>query len=183
MNRKNLKQQHLVELAATLLILVFANILSGYVFTRIDLTAERRFSLSTSTRELASGLKDEVFFKIYLAGDLPPGFRRLQNSTREILDEFRVYAGDNIQYEFINPSDQSNDAERAALYKQLAGKGLTPTNLEERDNESTSQKIIFPGAIVSTGSKEVALQLLKSRMGSSPDEMLNNSIENLEYEI
>lgn len=183
MNRKNLKQQHLVELAATLLILVFANILSGYVFTRIDLTAEKRFSLSTSTRELASGLKDEVFFKIYLAGDLPPGFRRLQNSTREILDEFRVYAGDNIQYEFINPSDQSNDAERAALYKQLAGKGLTPTNLEERDNESTSQKIIFPGAIVSTGSKEVALQLLKSRMGSSPDEMLNNSIENLEYEI
>lgn len=183
MKTRNLKKQSLIQLLLLLLILVFLNVLAGYVFTRFDLTGEKRYSLSPSTKKLAGELKDVVYFKIYLDGDLPPGFKRLRNSTKELLDEFRIYGGDNIQYEFIDPSAAADEKERLQLYKQLAGKGLTPTNLQEREKAGTSQQLLFPGALVTYKAKEVSLQLLKSRMGSSPEEMLNNSVEGLEYEI
>ncbi len=147
------------------------------------MTQEKRYSLSPSSKDLAANLKDIVFFKFYLDGDLPPGFARLKNSTREILDEFRVYSGDNIGYDFIDPAADKDEKSRMDLYKELAKKGLFPTNLEQKQKSGESQKIIFPGAIVTYRSREYPLQILKSRMGSSPEEMLNISVENLEYEI
>ena len=180
---RNIKKQSLLQLVLLVSILVILNVLSRFVFSRIDMTQEKRFTLSQSSKQLSKDLKDIVFFKIYLDGDLPPGFNRLKNSLKELLDEFRVYSGDNIDYEFIDPSASSDEKEKMQLYKQLAGKGLIPTNLEQKDQAGQSQKIIFPGAIVTYRSKEYPLQILKSKMGSSPEQMLNNSIENLEYEI
>ncbi len=168
-------------LAAGLLILL--NIVSSYVFFRLDLTSDKRYKLSESSKQLATELKDVVYFKIYLDGDIPPGFRRLKNATREMLDEFKVYAGDHIEYEFVDPSANVDDKERNQVYKQLNEKGLTPTQLESREKGSRSQYLIFPGAIVSHGSQEIPVQLLKSRIGSNADAMLNSSIENLEFEI
>ncbi len=180
---RNIKKQSLLQLLLLVSILVLLNVLSRFVFSRIDMTQEKRFTLSQSSKQLSKDLNDIVFFKIYLDGDLPPGFNRLKNSLKELLDEFRVYSGDNIEYEFIDPSASSDEKEKMQLYKQLAGKGLIPTNLEQKDLAGQSQKIIFPGAIVTYRSKEYPLQILKSKMGSSPEQMLNNSIENLEYEI
>ena len=180
---RNIKKQSLLQLVLLVSILVILNILSRFAFSRIDMTQEKRFTLSQSSKQLSKDLKDIIFFKIYLDGDLPPGFNRLKNSLKELLDEFRVYSGDNIEYEFIDPSASSDEKEKMQLYKQLAGKGLIPTNLEQKDQAGQSQKIIFPGAIVTYRSKEYPLQILKSKMGSSPEQMLNNSIENLEYEI
>lgn len=164
-------------------ILIILNVLSRYAFARFDLTQEKRYTLSPSSRQLAKNLEDIIYFKIYLEGNLPPGFNRLKNSLKEILDEFRVYSGDNIDYEFIDPTANTDEKQKIDFYRQLSKKGLIPTNLEQKDQSGQSQKIIFPGAIVSYRSKEFPLQILKSRMGSSPEQMLNNSIENLEYEI
>lgn len=183
MKSGNIKKQNITRLFLLLGILIVLNILSGYLFTRFDLTQEKRYSLSPSSKDLAANLKDIVFFKFYLDGDLPPGFARLKNSTREILDEFRVYSGDNIGYDFIDPAADKDEKSRMDLYKELAKKGLFPTNLEQKQKSGESQKIIFPGAIVTYRSREYPLQILKSRMGSSPEEMLNISVENLEYEI
>ena len=180
---RNIKKQSLLQLVLLISILVILNVLSRFAFSRIDMTQEKRFTLSQSSKQLSKDLNDIVFFKIYLDGDLPPGFNRLKNSLKELLDEFRVYSGDNIEYEFIDPSTSSDEKEKMQLYKQLAGKGLIPTNLEQKDQAGQSQKIIFPGAIVTYRSKEYPLQILKSKMGSSPEQMLNNSIENIEYEI
>ncbi len=183
MARRNTKKHSLIQLLLLVLILVVINVLSSMLFTRIDMTQEKRYSLSNSSKELAKNLDDIVFFRFYLDGDLPPGFNRLKNSAREILDEYRVYSGDNIGYEFIDPTTDPDEKARLQLYKQLAEKGLFPTNLEQKGQSGESQKIIFPGAIVSYRSKEFPLQILKSKMGSSPEEMLNASVENLEYEI
>ncbi len=177
------RKDSLLRLIASLVILVSVNIIGNFLFFRIDLTAEKRYSISDASRELAGSLNDVVYFKVYLDGELPPGFRRLRNATRELLDEFRIYAGGNIEYEFVDPSAEPEEKKRLELYKQLARKGLLPTNLEEREKGGSSQKIIFPGAIASFGGEEIPVQLLKSRLGSSPEEMLNTSVENLEYEI
>ncbi|MCX6291939.1 MAG: gliding motility-associated ABC transporter substrate-binding protein GldG [Bacteroidetes bacterium] len=181
--KRQLKKQNIIRLILAVTMLILVNVISGFVFTRMDLTAEKRFSLAPSTKELLKKLDDVIYVKIYLDGELPPGFKRLRNSTRELLDEFRVYAGNNIEYEFIDPNAIANKEERNKLYQQLSKKGLEPTNLEERQQGGTSQKIIFPGAILNYRAEEIPLQLLKSQMGSGSEQMLNNSIEGLEYDF
>ncbi len=181
--KRSIKQQSIIQLFLILAIVVLINVLAQFAFTRLDMTQEKRYSLSQSSKDLATHLDDIVYFKIYLAGDLPPGFLKLRNSLKEMLDEFRIYSKANIEYEFIDPNSNPNEKERVELYKQLSKKGLYPTTLEENQNGSQSQKLIFPGAIVNFRSKEIPMQILKSKLGSGSDEMLNTSVENLEYEI
>ena len=180
---RNAKKQSIIRLILLSGILVLVNILAQFAFHRFDMTQENRYSLSESSKDLAKELDDIVYFKFYLDGDLPPGFLKSKNSLKEMLDEFRIYSDDNIEYEFIDPSAHPDEKQRVELYKQLTEKGLFPTNLEETDKGQQSQKIIFPGAIVNYKSLEVPMQILKSKFGGNSDEMLNNSIENLEYEI
>ena len=99
-------------------------------------------------------MNDIMYVKIYLDGDLPPAFKKLRNSAKELLDEFRVYARDNIEYEFVDPSASTVKKERDELYRQLNKKGLEATNLEERSKGSSSQKIIWPGAIINFRGRE-----------------------------
>ncbi len=167
-----------------LLGLVLAGVLSGQVFVRADLTADRRYTLSDATHEALEQLDDIVYVRVYLEGDLPAGFRRMRNATRELLDEFRVIAGARLQYEFVDPSDIDDPAVRNDLYKQLHGKGLNPTNIEitERGG-SRSQKLIFPGALISYGGTEMAVNLLRNNPALQAEQNLNNSIQGLEYEF
>jgi ABC-2 type transport system permease protein len=183
MVKRQLKKQSIVQLVVAAAILISINVIGSFVFTRFDLTSEKRFSLAPSTKAYLKTLNDVIYVKIYLDGDIPPGFKRLRNSTKELLDEFRVYAKDNIEYQFIDPSAIADKKERNDLYQQLAQKGLQPTNLEERQKGGTSQKILFPGVIMNYRSEEIPIQLLKSHIGSGSEEMLNNSIEGLEYDF
>ncbi|MGA3014206.1 MAG: Gldg family protein [Bacteroidales bacterium] len=127
--KKNIKRSNIIQLFLVIVILILANFIAGFVFTRLDLTAEKRYSLAPATKKMLKGLKDDVFFKVYLEGDLPPGFRRLANETKEMLDEFRAYSN-HIQYEFVDPSSNPDAKERTDGYKLLAERGLQPTNLK-----------------------------------------------------
>jgi ABC-2 type transport system permease protein len=127
-------------------------------------------------------LDDIVYFQVYLDGDFPAGFKRLKRETREMLDQFRAYS-DNIQYEFINPSSSDDATERNTIYQRLIERGLRPTDLQVKTNEGSTQQIIFPGAIVSYKNTELPLELLLSQSGIPPEEVLNNSIQNLEFNL
>jgi ABC-2 type transport system permease protein len=179
--RKSMKRQNLVRLLLLVLLLVVANVISSFVFTRFDLTTEKRFTLSKSTRDLVSNLNDVVYVRVYLDGDFPPSFKRLQNATREMLDELRAYSNGNLEYQFINPSENPDEKERSKIYQQLLNKGIQPTNLKAKNKEETSEQIIFPGALVSAMGQEFPLMLLQDQIGASPEQMLNNSIQGLEY--
>ena len=181
--QKSIKQQNIFQLILVAGIIILANVISSFIFTRFDLTGDKRFTVSTASKETLSKLKDVVYVKVYLEGDFPAGFQKLRNSTRELLDELRRYSNGNLDYEFIDPSASADPKERNKFYQQLAEKGLQPTNLESKTKEETVQKIIFPGAIVSFAGEEVPVQLLKDQIGVSSAQMLNNSIQNLEYEI
>ncbi|MGE5425448.1 MAG: Gldg family protein, partial [Syntrophothermus sp.] len=180
--KKNIKSSNVTQLVLGVIIIILINIISSFIFTRLDLTAEKRYSLSPATKTLVKGIKDEILFKVYLEGDLPPAFSRLANETREMLDEFRAY-NDNIQYEFINPSENPNVKERNETYKLLVERGLQPTDLRMNKKGQSSQLIIFPGAIVSYQGKETPVQLLMTQMGQSPETVLNSSIQALEYNL
>ncbi len=180
--KKDIKQSNIIQLVFGLLIIVLINVIGYYVFTRFDLTSEKRYTLSEPTKEMLKELDDIVYFQVYLDGEFPAGFKRLRRETKEMLDQFRAYS-DYIQYDFINPSASSDPKERNDVYERLMERGLNPTDLQVKTNDGSSQQIIFPGAIVSYRNNEIPMELLLSQMGIPPEEVLNNSIQNLEFNI
>ncbi len=180
--KKNIKKRNIIQLILAVIILILINIISSFIFTRFDLTAEKRYTLSKATKQILKNLDDVVLFKVYLEGELPPGFRRLSNETREMLNEFRAYS-DNIQYEFVDPSSNPNTKERNDGYRLLMERGLEPTDLRITKKGQSSQLVIFPGTIVSYGGREVPVQLLLTQLGQDPNKVLNNSIQTLEYNL
>nr|MBK9650583.1 Gldg family protein [Bacteroidota bacterium] len=99
------------------------------------------------------------------------------------LAEMRIYSNGNLGYEFIDAAAIENEQQREALYKQLYQKGLMPTTLQLKENDASTQKIIFPGAIINSNNLEQAITFLQEQMGVGDAQMLNNSIRNLEYQI
>lgn len=177
------KKRNIIRLLFALVIVVLLNYIGSFVFSRFDLTSEKRYSISDASKEMLKKLDDVVFVRVYLSGELPAGFSRLKDATKEMLDEFRVYSNANIEYEFIDPSESPDEKTRLEIYQQLTKQGLQYTNLEYNEGEKVSEKIIFPGAIISFKGSETPVQLLKSQVGAGSEEMLNNSMQQLEYEL
>ena len=182
MKNKN-KFNSFLQLFSAIVIVVLINVIGNYVFHRFDLTAEKRYSLSAATKKLLKELDDVVYFKVYLEGEFPAGFKRLRSETKEMLDEFRAYAGDNIQYTFINPSQNEDVNKNTEVYEQLYKAGLLPTSLQVKTENGEQNQIIFPGALVTYHEKTFPLQLLKAQVALGEEEVLNGSIENLEFEF
>jgi ABC-2 type transport system permease protein len=180
--QRKIKKNNLIKLGFGLIIILLLNIISFYVFTRFDLTTEKRYTLSKATKTYLRSVDDVIYFKIYLEGDFPAGFKRLRMETKEMLDEFRAY-NDNIQYKFINPSEGSDKKKIKDIQNQLMQKGIQPTNLQVKTADGSTQQLIFPGGIVSYKNKEIPIQLLVSQIGLPSEQVLNNSIQNLEYNL
>lgn len=182
--RKSLKKNQIITFLVTLVIVVVVNIIGSFVFTRFDLTSEKRYTLSNTTKEILGNLEDYVYFKVYLEGDFPAGFKKLRRETKEMLDEFRAYSKF-IDYEFINPSESTDPAERNETYKLLYQSGLNPTNLVDKKADGSSQQmIIWPGALVSyRNDTELAVDLLENQIGQSSEGALNASMQNLEFKL
>ncbi|MDO7853413.1 gliding motility-associated ABC transporter substrate-binding protein GldG [Hymenobacter convexus] len=177
------KQRDLLQFAAVLGLLLLFNFTAQRFFFRLDLTEEKRYTMSDATKKLLRDLKQPVTITVYLTGDFPPAFRRLEQGVRETLTEFQVYGGANLNYIFIDPSAGSTEAARNAFYTSLFKKGLKPTNLGATENGKRVEKIIFPYAVVSVGGKDKNVLLLRGNQAAPADVRLNQSIEGLEYEL
>ncbi|MBQ9639258.1 MAG: gliding motility-associated ABC transporter substrate-binding protein GldG [Bacteroidales bacterium] len=178
--KRNLRRTHLLELGAALLIIVFANIISNYFFGRIDLTAEKRYTLSPATKSLLKAVDEPVLFRVYLEGDFPSDYQRLQHETRDMLNQFRAY-NRNIEYEFVNPNAYEDPKEQRAFYDKLAQKGIQPSYIQVKKADGVTQQIIIPAADVIYKGNETSIQLLTNQAYVANDIALNNSIQNLEY--
>jgi len=184
MDRKALKRRHLIQLGITLVLVVVVGLMAEIKFFRIDLTSEKKYTLSQPSRLLLRELEDVVFVKIYLDGELPAEFVNFRKSIRELMDEFRAYGGEKVQYEFINLYDEPDEGIRNRMIGELYDRGLTVTNIQVRDSEGgSSTRIIFPGAIIAYGPFELPVNLLKNNPTLSHELNLNNSIQTLEYEF
>lgn len=176
---KKYSEQIIIALIALILItLCFSAIF------RIDLSSDKRYSISDQTKRLLKSAEKTIDITVFLDGDLNPGFQRLKTSTRDMLEEMSVYAKKDIEVSFENPSKANNETERLKRYAELEAQGMTPTAIYERDKEGKAiQKIVFPWIKISSGEKTVYVNLLKNIRGNSGEENLNISIENLEFEI
>ena len=182
--RKDLKKRQIISFLLTIVIIVILNVIGNFVFKRFDLTAEKRYTISETSKDILRELDDYVYFKVYLEGDFPAGFKKLRRETKEMLDEFRAYSKF-IDYEFINPNTATDEKERADMFRQLYKSGLNPTELAIRNSDgSSSQMVIWPGALVSYHNEtELAIDLLENQLSQSSGEALNASVQNLEFRL
>lgn len=176
------KKRSLLNLLIALLSLLLVNFISTFFFARYDLTSEKRYTLSPVSKSILKELDKKIFVEVYLDGDLPSGFKRLQIQTSELLEEFKAYS-DKIHYQIVNPLKGKNAQQRKQILQYLSDKGLQATDLQVKTLEGTERKIIIPGAILGDGEKEIALDLLSNQIGVPPETILNNSIQSLEFQL
>lgn len=172
-----------IKLLAVAFGLVLTNIFASSIVLRLDLTAEKRHSISESTKNLLKNQEKGVKVDVYLDGDMNVGFLRLKKSVQYILDEMNRYAEVGIKVEFTDLlSDATSEKERNQIMSKMQRKGLSPTMVHDYDNSgNTLQKVIFPWAVFSCAGDTINVPLLQNIAGRSGDENLNSSIENLEY--
>ncbi|MBR0072355.1 MAG: Gldg family protein, partial [Bacteroidales bacterium] len=181
--KSGIRRNNFIYIGATLLIILFANLIGRYVYTRLDLTSEKRYTLADSTKKLLRGIDETVMFRVYLEGDFPGDFKRLQNETKDMLNQFRSY-NDYIEYEFVDPNSFADDKERQqTFYNQLASKGIRPTVIERKGEGSQTQQIIIPYVEVAYKGREAVVNLLPSQKWVSQEEELNNAVQSLEYNL
>lgn len=173
------KKKSIKQLIITVIILLALNFAGGYYFKRFDLTQDKRYTLSPVTLSLVETPVEPLYVDVFLEGDFPGEFKKLQNETRQLLEEFKAY-NDNIVFNFVNPLEEEGANEEqvmADLYKI----GLTPLNISVNDKGKQTQEIVYPWAIVNYGNKSTTVQLLKNQMGASTTEMVVTSVQHLEY--
>ncbi len=180
---KNYKFQSILEFLIIAGIVLLLNLVLADHFFRLDFSKEKRYSLSDASKKMAAKVDAAMYFKVYLEGEFPAGFKRLGKSVKEILDEYRVYSNNNIQYEFIDPFAGADAKKHSDIIQELGAKGLQPTNVQVNKEDEFAQKIIVPGALVYFHGKELSINFLKNQFGQNPEEVINSSIELLEYEI
>jgi ABC-2 type transport system permease protein len=177
--QKALKYTAIPMLAGALLVL---GIVSYLTYTRFDFTAEKRFTISKVSRGIMDSLPATVNVTVYLQGkDLPGGMKRLQQATRDMLNDLQAYGDSRFTFNFVNPLEGMNEQEQEKAIQDMQAQGIEPTNLSVKTDNGVSQKLIFPAALVTSGERQIGVKLLQTRIGLSPEEVLNNSIQNLEY--
>lgn len=175
------RKKDLIYLFSSVAVIFAVNILSSNLFTRFDFTSEKRFTLSPITRNILNNLEEKVQVTIYLEGDnFPAGFKRLRSSTFDVLSDFEAYSNDKLDFDFVNPM-AGDEQVRQENYQKLLEKGIEPTNLNVTTESGNSQKIIFPAALITYKGIQIPVKLLQTQSGVDPQEVLNNSIQNLEY--
>jgi ABC-2 type transport system permease protein len=180
--RRSPRAQALLQMGLIVGILFFANFLANIFYTHFDLTEEKRFTLTKPTRALLQGLDERVYVEVLLDGEFPAGFKRLQNATRETLDDFRSETG-YVDYQFEDPSEGSIDDVNDRR-KVLSENGVNPVNLRVMEQGESTQKLIYPFAIVHYKNRKMPVKLLENESPTlSPDEVINNSVSLLEYKL
>lgn len=175
------RRESLLRLALVVGILVMLNIVAQFVYGYFDLTDDKRYSLTNATEELVENLDEKVFVTVYLEGDFPAGFRRLQNGVTDILKKFRSLSS-KVDYQYIDPYAGSVDDVNKQV-EQLAKMGLKPTRLAVKGNAESSESYIYPAAIVRYKGRTMPINLLENKQGENPEIALNNSIRQLEYKF
>lgn len=171
-----------LSLVLVLGVLLAINITGSYLRFTVDLTEEKRYTLTQATRNVLKEMEGPIYAEVMLGGNFPAGFKRLQRATLEMLQDFRRHNA-YLEYSFTDPNDGSAE-QLAQLRETLAAEGVFPTNLRIKEQGETVEKLIYPYVIFTYAGRRVPVNLLESEVpGMPPELILNNSIALLEYKL
>ena len=171
---------NLIIFVVSLLAVFFVS--TNFLF-RADLTADKRFSLSDVSKEIASDINEIIEIEFFLEGELEPGLQKLQREVFEKIAVLNVYAQKPIRLKIVDPYRFNNAQKREEFQSQLIEKGIKPVSFNRKTDQGVSTKYIFPGAIIRSGEKEFAVNFLKNNPDFSYEVNFNHSVESVEFEL
>ncbi len=159
--------------------------LASLTHFRLDLTREKRFSLSAPTKKLLSNLDGEVQIDVYLTGDLSAGFKKLSVASDELLNEFKEYGKTKLQYQFIKPGEGLPDSLKYEIYDSLVRMGVKTFNnqVTAKEGDEKTERLIFPAAMVTYGGHQLPVDLISGKSGMDEETSLNYSEALLEFKF
>lgn len=168
-----------------LLVLVAVNWLAALFHFRIDLTAEKRYTLAPATKTLLKNLKEPVSITVFLSGDMPAGFKKLANSSAEMLQEFKETGKGNITYRFEKPAEGLTDSLKIQFIDSLQSMGLSPMNVKAqvKEGEGQEERYVYPGAVIAYKGRITAVDFLQGQSNVDGLNSLNNAEALLEYKL
>ncbi|MBP9849010.1 MAG: gliding motility-associated ABC transporter substrate-binding protein GldG [Flavobacterium sp.] len=172
------KSQALKQLGIVFLAIIVINLISNFFFKRFDLTQDKRYTLSETTLNIIESVDSPLYIEVYLEGNFPPEFKRLQNETKQLLEEFTAY-NSNIIFNFKNPIEKEET--RVEKMKEFYAKGMQPLSITVEDKGKQSQEVVFPWAQATYGDKFTKVALLKNLMGASTEQKVISSVQHLEF--
>ena len=172
-----LKNKYLQALLAIIVVVVI-NYISATVYSRFDITKDGRYTLSEASINTIKDVKTPIYVDVYLAGNLPAEFKRLQLETKQLLEGF-VSENNNILVTYIDTKTINEDAN--IISKEMQKFGMPPARVDILDNGKTTQQLVFPWAVINHNKKTAKVSLLKNNLGSNAKERINNSVQHLEY--
>lgn len=172
------KKTAVKQIGSILVVLVVLNLLSHFFFKRFDLTQDQRYTLSETTLRIIEEVDSPLYIDVYLEGNFPPEFKRLQNETKQLLEEFSAY-NSNIVFQFKNPIEK--ESMRVEVMKEFYERGMQPLSITVEDKGKQSQEVVFPWAQATYGDKFTKVSLLKNLMGASTEEKVISSVQHLEF--
>ncbi len=173
-----MKKNNIKQLGIIAAILVAVNIFGNYFFKRFDLTQDKRYTLSKTTLNIIESIDSPLYIDVFLEGKFPPEFKRLQNETKQLLEEFSAY-NSNIIIQFENPIEK--EEERVEVMKKFYERGMLPLNITVEDKGKQTNEVVFPWALATYGDKSSKVGLLKNLMGASTEEKVISSVQHLEF--
>ena len=180
----NNKKQSFSQFAAVILVVFVANVLGNMYYNRFDLTAEKRYTLSTTSKKLASKLDESLYFRLFLDGEMSAKFKRLKLEIRDLAYEFREASNQKIEIEIVDPFADAKEGEMSDLLQSFADKGIEPVRDIDRENaDETRIKYLLPGAEVLYKGRSASVNFFEYDIAKSPDENIASAIDNIEYEI
>ncbi|MGV3459141.1 MAG: gliding motility-associated ABC transporter substrate-binding protein GldG [Flavobacterium sp.] len=174
------KNNNLKQLGIIIVAILALNFAAQYFFKRFDLTHDKRYTLSETTLNIVSEVQEPLYIDVFLEGQFPGEFKRLQDETRQLLEEFHAQ-NPNIIFQFVNPLEEEQGREE--VMRQFYERGLTPISVTVDDKGKQSQEMVFPWAIATYNDKSTKIQLLKNMMGASTAEKVVSSVQHLEYAV
>ncbi len=172
------KSKALKQFGIVFLAIIVINLISNFFFKRFDLTQDKRYTLSKTTLNIIKTVDSPLYIDVYLEGNFPPEFKRLQNETKQLLEEFSAY-NSNIVFQFKNPIEK--EELRVEVMKQFYERGMQPLSITIEDKGKQSQEVVFPWAQATYGNKFTKVSLLKNLMGASTEEKVISSVQHLEF--
>ena len=165
-------------------LIVIANVVATQYHFRIDLTQEKRYTLSSPTKNLLRTLPGRVSVTIFLEGEMPAGLKKLSKSAKELLEEFKEYGKSNLQFELKKPAEGMDDTSRKLFIDSLYKLGLKPTNVKATAKEGAEeQRMVFPGALLTFKDRALGVDFLEGQSFMDGINSLNNAEALLEYKF
>ena len=175
MENKKLNLKNLFTIIGILMVLNFAG---NFFFNRFDLTADKRYTLSSTSLNIIKEVKEPLYVDVFLEGNFPGEFKKLQTETQQLLGEFKAY-NSNIIFQFVNPLEKEENREQ--IMQKFYDRGLTPLNVTMNEKGKQTQEVVFPWAVVTYKNKSTKVPLLKNMMGASTAQKVVSSVQHLEY--